>query len=256
MKVASSPTVYSISEYHKHVPVQIRNAIPAFKDKFFAKHTAANQALRLEHISVTFVTFKCNIELRSKEDVDDHFEDTHGIVGGAARLLPFQEIAVNEQMHLVIPKVGEIENYSQDKKIEVVRGLYITCQARGVLNKTNDRSEACLMESRSKEFMTELSKACSQLFFSRVEKYIREQVKKDISESFTCKWSVIEEALYNAVGREQNITKINNFIDKDGTEFHGFPLEILFDKIDCYVDEVPGKDNSPHVETKHRTVAD
>ena len=113
MNVASSPTVYSISEYHKHVPVQVRNAIPAFKDKFFAKHTAAIQALRLEHISVTFVTFKCNLELRSKEDVDDHFEDVHELVGGATRLLPFQEITVNEQIPLVIPKLGEIENYSQ-----------------------------------------------------------------------------------------------------------------------------------------------
>ena len=83
------PTVYSVSDYHKHVPVQIRNAIPAFKDKFFNKHTSAPQLLRKEHIAVTFVTFKCNFELRMKEDVDDHFEDVHGIVGGATRLLPF-----------------------------------------------------------------------------------------------------------------------------------------------------------------------
>ena len=128
------------------------------------------------------------------DDVEDHFEEVHGIKGGATRLLPpFQEIVVNEQLAFVIPKLGDIENYGQDKKLEVVRGLYITCQSRGVVNRTNDKSEACLMESRSKEFMAELSKACSQLFFSRVEKYIRENVKKDVSESFTCKWSMIKE---------------------------------------------------------------
>ena len=58
------------------------------------------------------------------------------------------------------------------------------------------------------------------------------------------------------MGREQNITKINNFIDRDGTDFHGFPLEILFDKIDCYVDEVNGKDTSTFLDDKFRTVSD
>ena len=253
LNVASSPTVYRINNY---VPVQVRNAIPAFTDKFFDKHTMGNKLLKKEMIAVTFVTFKCNFELRSKEDVDDHFEDVHVIEGGATRLLPFQEIAVNESIPFVIPKLAEIENYGQDKKIEVIRALYITCQARGVVNKTNNRNEACLMESRSKEFMNELSKLCSSLFLGRVKKYIKEKTKKDISESFSCKWSIIEEALYNAVGRQQNVTKVYNFIDKDGTDFNSYPLEILFDQIDDYVDNVAGKDTSSFVDKKHRTVSD
>ena len=256
VNVASPPTVYSINNYHKHVPVQVRNAIPTFKDKFLNKHTSTYKLLKKEIIAVTFVTFKCNFELRSKEDVDDHFEDVHGIEGGATRLLPFREIAVNESIPFEVPKLADIENYGQDKKIEVIRALYITCQARGVVNKTNNRNEACLNESRSKEFMNELSKSCSSLFHGRVKKYIKEQIKKDISESFSCKWSTIEAALYNAVGREQNITKVYNFIDKDGTDFNSYPLEILFDQIDDYVDNVAGKDTSSFVDTKHRTVSD
>ena len=104
--------------------------------------------------------------------------------------------------------------------------------------------------------MKELSKSCSDLFFSRVEKYIREKVKKDVKESFTCKWSIIEEAILNAVGREHNITKVDNFIDRDGTDFHGFPLEILFSQIDYYVDEVCGTDTSTFQDSKFRTVSD
>ena len=254
--VASTPAVYSVETYFKHVPVQVRNDIPAFKDKFFDKHTGTNNLLTREMIAVTFVTFKCNLPLRSKEDVDDHFEDVHGIEEGATRLLPFQEIAVNESLPFKIPKLAEIENYGQDKKIEVIRALYITCAARGVVNKTNNRNEACLNESRSREFMHELSKFCSPLFLGRVKKYIREQTKKDISESFSCKWSIIEAALYSAMGREQNITKIYNFIDKDGTDFNNFPLELLFDQIDDYVDTVAGKDTTSFVDTKCRTVSD
>ena len=137
--------------------------------------------------------------------MQEHFEEVHGVKGGPTRLLPFQEIAVNEQLPFEIQKLGDIENFEQEKKIEVVRGLYIYCQSLAVGNKTNDKSEACLNEARSKEFMKELSKACSERFFSRVEKYIREKVKKDVTESFTCKWSVIEEAILNAVGREHNL---------------------------------------------------
>ena len=139
------------------------------------------------------------------------------------KLNPFLEIAVNEQLPFEIQKLGDIENFGNDKKLEIVRGLYIYCQSRGVVSKTNDKSEAFLKEERSKEFMKELSKSCSDLFFSRVEEYIREKVKKDVTESYTCKWSIIEEAILNAVGREHNITKVDSFIDKDGTDFHGYP---------------------------------
>ena len=58
------------------------------------------------------------------------------------------------------------------------------------------------------------------------------------------------------MGREQNITKIYNFIDKDGSEFNNFPLELLIDQIDDYVDAVAGKDTSKFIDNKHRTVSD
>ena len=125
-----------------------------------------------------------------------------------------------------------------------------------MVSKTNDKSEAFLKEERSKEFIKELSKSCSDLFFSRVEEYIREKVKKDVTESYTCKWTIIEEAILNAVGREHNITKVDNFIDKDGTDFHNYPLEILFSRISHYVDEICGTDLSVFRDSKFRTISD
>ena len=89
-----------------------------------------------------------------------------------------------------------------------------------------------------------------------MEKFIREKVKKDVKESFTCKWSVIEEAILNAVGREHNITKVDNFIDRDGNDFHGSALEILFSNIDYYVDRVCGSDLSSFKDSKNRMVSD
>ena len=80
-------------------------------------------------------------------------------------------------------------------------------------------------------------------------------MKKDVTEAFTCKWTVIEEAILNAVGREHNITKIDNFIDKDGTDFHGYPLDILFSHIDAYVDEVFGTNHTAFQDDKFRTIS-
>ena len=103
--------------------------------------------------------------------------------------------------------------------------------------------------------MKELSNACSEIFFSRVEEYIREKVKKDVTESYTCKWTTIEEAILNAVGREHNISKVDSFIDKDGTDFHGYPLDILFSRISHYVDERCGTDTRTFQDTKFRTIS-
>ena len=88
-----------------------------------------------------------------------------------------------------------------------------------------------------------------------LKEYIREKVKKDITELFSCKWTTIEEAILNAVGREHNISKVDSFIDKDGTDFHGCPLDILFNRISHYVDERCGTDTSTFKDSKSRTIS-
>ena len=178
--MAAPTNIYDYVDYWQHVPTKIRNSIPSFKEMYLKKHYPNQKLLKLEHILVSFISFKCNLVLDDNDEVNEHFEDTYGVKGGPTRLLPFQEIAVNEQLPFEIQKLGDIENYGMDKKLEIVRGLYIYCQSRGVINRTNDKSEVYLSEPRSKEFMKELEKACSDLFFSRVVKYIREKVKKDV----------------------------------------------------------------------------
>ena len=255
VQVASDPEVYSINKYFEHVLVQVRNAITVFKDKFFEKHSGANLLLTREMIAVTFLTFKCNLPLKSKEDVDDHFEDVHGIEGGATDLLPSQEIEVNASIPFEVPDLATIENVGQDKKSEIIRAFYITCVSRGVINKTNNRNKASLSESRSKEFMKELSKSSSTVFFGRFRKYLKEKSNKGIDESFLCKWKIIEEALYSAVGREQNVTRLYNFVDKDGSDFNPYPMELLIDQVENHVNAVEGKDTTAYTDSKHRTVS-
>ena len=255
--MAAPVSYYDYDDYWQHVPTNIRNAIPSFIQKYLEKYAGGYTpgVLKEEHVSVTFFSMKCNLNLGDVDEIAEHLEDVHGVKGGPTKLNPFREITVNAQLTFEIPKMVDIENVGDDKKLEKIRGLYVLCQSRDVISKTNNKAEAFLKEERSKEFMKELSNACSEIFFSRVEEYIREKVKKDITESFSCKWTTIEEAILNAVGREHNISKVDSFIDKDGTDFHGCPLDILFNRISHYVDERCGTDTSTFKDSKSRTIS-
>ena len=68
----------------------------------------------------------------------------------------------------------------------------------------------------------------------------------DINEDFSCKWSEIESALYNAIGKEQNIVRLSNFFDKDYDQFHSQPLELIIDQVDNHVNSVLGKSIAVH----------
>ena len=78
----------------------------------------------------------------------------------------------------------------------------------------------------------------------------------DVDESFQCKWRRIEKALYSAIGHEHNVTRLYNFIDKNGSDFHSSPLELLIDQVEDHVNAVVGKDTTAHIDNKHRTVSD
>ena len=114
-----------------HVPSNIRNNVPTFIQKYVAHHGPNYPAgvLKDEHVSVSFYSFKCSLILGDDDDIKEHFENVHGVIGGPAKLTRFQQVRVNEQLPFEIKKLGEIENFSNAKKLEIVRGLYVNCQS-------------------------------------------------------------------------------------------------------------------------------
>ena len=134
---------YGYQNYWMHVPSNIRNAVPTFIQKFLAKYAPgyAPGILKEEHVSVAFHSFKCNLILGDNDDITEHFEDVHGVQGGPTKLNPFLEISVNAQLPFEIQKLGDIENVGNDKKLEIVRGLFVYCQSRDVVSKTNERGK-------------------------------------------------------------------------------------------------------------------
>ena len=258
LNIAAPTNIYGYQDYWTHVPNKIRNAIPTFKQKFLTQYAGGYTPglLKLEHISVVFYSFKCNMKLCDQDDITDHLEEVHGVKGGVTKLQPCREITVNANLPFEIQKLGEIEHYGEDKKMETIRSILVNCQSRDVISKTFDESEAYLREERSKDFMISLGNACGEIFFSRVQEFIREKTNKDVTESFSCKWLVIKEAILNAVGREHSIAKVDSFIDRDGTDFHGAPLDICFSRISHYVDSVCNTNTGTFKDSKDRVLSE
>ena len=75
----------------------------------------------------------------------------------------------------------------------------------------------------------------------------------DINEDFTCKWGQLEQAFYNAIGKEQNIIRLSNFFDKDYAQFHSQALELIIDQVDYHVNSVLGKSTAVFKDDKGKT---
>ena len=78
----------------------------------------------------------------------------------------------------------------------------------------------------------------------------------DSNEDFSYKWGQLETALYNAIGKEQNIIRLSNFFDKDYAQFHSQPLELIIDQVDYHVNSVLGKSTAVFKDDKGRTLSD
>lgn len=78
----------------------------------------------------------------------------------------------------------------------------------------------------------------------------------DINEDFKCKWKELEAALYKAIGKEQNITRLSNFFDKNYSEFHSQHLELIIDQVEHHVNSVLGKPTTVVTDSKGRTLSD
>ena len=66
----------------------------------------------------------------------------------------------------------------------------------------------------------------------------------DIQYAFSAKWSHIETAFFAALGKEQVITRLNNFYNADNCFYGGKPMEQIISETDTHVDKCFGRDPS------------
>ena len=137
---------------------------------------------------------------------------------------PLQEIEVDTKIAFTIPSLQEIEQVGPDKRVQIISSVYTRCVSIGIIDKSSNKSESSLRDSRSKDFMTELERSSTKKYFARFKMHLSEALEDvDINEDFKCKWKELEAALYKAIGKEQNITRLSNFLTKI---FQNFTLNL------------------------------
>ena len=104
--------------------------------------------------------------------------------------------------------------------------------------------------------MSELKKSSTSTYFERFKMHLSKEINgKDVEESFSCKWEKIENALYDAINKDQNVVRLANFFSKDHDAFHGQPMEILISLENNWVDSVQGTAYIDFKDSKNRTVS-
>ena len=77
-----------------------------------------------------------------------------------------------------------------------------------------------------------------------------------IEGSFTAKWEQVEKALYSAIGKEQNISRLTNFFAKDPSNFNSKSMELIIAEVDSHVDRTLGRSAKTFTDKKGRIQAD
>ena len=85
---------------------------------------------------------------------------------------PVQRIEVDTKAEYVLPSILDIEIFGPDKRGTTIYSLYTRSVARNVVSKTNNKSTADLIESRSQDFMIKLGKRCTINFFNRFKMHL------------------------------------------------------------------------------------
>ena len=240
LRHAADPKTYSISRYMDYIPIDLINTTDKYITLFVNKHKTDNANLTKRMCTLSFVSFKCDLEMDEDGFIDEHYRDVHNIPGVPA-MRPLQEIEVNAKLDFVIADLTDLEISGPDKQNAKIESIYTRCVARGVITKSYNKSCADLMASKSQDFMIELSKRTNTNFFKRFQMHLSTALGLDVSTDFTCKWSVIEKSLIKAMSAEQSTVRYAKFLETGYTTFHTMPMELIIDTIDKHIDNALGK---------------
>ena len=81
-----------------------------------------------------------------QDHIDEHYQDVHGIEGGAIKLSPLQEIEVDTKIAFTLPTLQEIEQIGPDKRVQVFSSIYRRSHSRGIISNTSNKSESSLRD--------------------------------------------------------------------------------------------------------------
>ena len=147
LKHASDTQSYSISSYSEYIPTEVFNSSEKYKDLYYAKYTRGNTNLTKDIMVVSFSSFKCDLAMDEDGLIDEHVREVHG-VPGIPSMTPVQRIEVDAKQEFNLPDLLDIEIAGPYKRNTKINSVYTRCVSRNVVNKTNNKSTADLVESK------------------------------------------------------------------------------------------------------------
>ena len=157
-------------------------------------------------------------------------------------LKPLSTIEIDTKIPFVLKPAFDIQQVGPDEQGNIFNGIFTCCVARGIIKKSTIKCTADLNENRSSESMTDLKKATSATYFPRFVMKLRAELGGiNIEHSFTAKWSQLEDAFYNAIGKEQNVGRMSSFYAKDFSNFDSKPMELIIFDVDTHMDKTLGR---------------
>merc|ERR1712030_83487 len=254
LKSTSGEEYYCVDDYNDYVPEEVINAEEKYKTLYFDKYKEDNANLTIAMIQVIYINFKCGKQIFEQDQIKNHLKDVHG--ARYAIMKPVQEIHVDKKLEFTLPDIMDIELAGPDSRRLKINSIFTRSVKSGVITKTNNKKTADLMEDQSQVFMKELGKATPTPFFSRFKMFLRMALDgENLQEDFSCKWFHIENSLYNAITPEQDTTRYAQFLEKDYTQFHSLPMEIIINSVDAHVDGALGKKMKVIKDSKLRTLS-
>ena len=100
-----------------------------------------------------------------------------------------------------------------------------------------------------------MKKVCLQNYFERFKFSFKNIINKDVNDNFVCSWQNIEDAMFQAVGKENKVNRIYAFNKIKPTDFHSKPMEIIFADVDSKIDESLGRSTVFHKDENWRMIS-
>ena len=239
LKIASDPETYAISNYSEFIPLHVRNAEEKYKKKFFNKHIMAHTGLKKEDINISYRVFKCNTALASNQKIDSHYRKIHLLPKGCLSLRKREIIDVNTTLEFKIIDLTQFQSLGPNKQAALLDSVYTHVVTRGVFEENSSRNGATLQRSRSNDFLSGMKKASSPHYYERFKFALKNILNKDVDDDFVCTWQNVEDAMFQAIGKENKVNRLHSFNKMKSSDFHSKPLEILIADIDGKIENLP-----------------
>ena len=123
------------------------------------------------------------------------------------------------------------------------------------MSERSGKRDARINKSRSLDFINELEKVCDRNYFNRFKFNLRSIINQEVSNEFECPWQCLEDAMIQAIGKENEVKRIYELNKIKPADFHSKPLEIIVADIDSKIDDTLGRSSDSHTDEMGRVIS-